>query len=75
MAAMAAMAILLLTSFFFATLHVSSNPDTEPLLSFKATSDASNKLTTWNFISGDPCTSTGVSCTNNRVSRLILEKP
>ncbi|KAM1190379.1 hypothetical protein ACFX13_011260 [Malus domestica] len=73
MAATAAVATLLLTSFFFAALHVSSNPDTKPLLSFKATSDASNKLTTWNSTSVDPCTWTGVSCTNNRVSRLVLE--
>ncbi|KAM0986825.1 hypothetical protein EV1_011156 [Malus domestica] len=73
MAATAAVATLLLTSFFFAAFHVSSNPDTKPLLSFKATSDASNKLTTWNSTSVDPCTWTGVSCTNNRVSRLVLE--
>ncbi|KAL6188013.1 hypothetical protein ACLB2K_039408 [Fragaria x ananassa] len=64
--------------FFFVFLSLlpllitASNPDSAPLLAFKATSDASNLLATWNSTS-DPCNFAGVSCTRNRVSRLVLE--
>ncbi|XP_050374247.1 probable leucine-rich repeat receptor-like protein kinase At1g68400 [Argentina anserina] len=54
-------------------IHAASNPDASALLAFKATSDPSNSLATWNS-SSDPCTAwAGVSCTRNRVSRLVLE--
>ncbi|XP_021822717.1 probable leucine-rich repeat receptor-like protein kinase At1g68400 [Prunus avium] len=70
---MAAIATLLLfTHLFLTVLHASSNPDFEHLLAFKSSSDSSNKLATWNS-SSDLCTWFGVSCTRNRVSRLVLE--
>ncbi|PQQ01021.1 putative leucine-rich repeat receptor-like protein kinase [Prunus yedoensis var. nudiflora] len=70
---MAAIATLLLfTHLFLTVLHASSNPDFEHLLAFKSSSDASNKLANWNS-SSDLCTWFGVSCTRNRVSRLVLE--
>ncbi|KAM5567776.1 putative leucine-rich repeat receptor-like protein kinase [Rosa sericea] len=73
---MAAKAFFLFLSQLFlliSLIHATSNPDSEPLLSFKATSDASNALATWNS-SSDPCTTwAGVSCTRSRVSRLVLE--
>ncbi|KAF5751903.1 Leucine-rich repeat transmembrane protein kinase family protein [Tripterygium wilfordii] len=57
----------------FSLTGASLNPDLEPLMQFKAASDAANKLTTWNSTT-DPCTSwTGVSCLKNRVSHLVLE--
>ncbi|KAK4605961.1 hypothetical protein RGQ29_000301 [Quercus rubra] len=65
------------TFHFFLILHflfsqASKNPDLEPLLAFKASTDKANKLTTWNSTS-NPCTWTGVSCLHDRVSRLVLE--
>ncbi|XP_027362733.1 probable leucine-rich repeat receptor-like protein kinase At1g68400 [Abrus precatorius] len=54
-------------------VHASTNPDFHPLMSFKALSDTSNKLTKWNATSTNPCTWNGVSCLRNRVSRLVLE--
>ncbi|KAI5353153.1 hypothetical protein L3X38_006046 [Prunus dulcis] len=70
---MAAIAtFLIFTHLFLTVLHASSNPDFEHLLAFKSSSDASNKLATWNS-SSDLCTWFGVSCTRNRVSRLVLE--
>ncbi|CAH9133907.1 unnamed protein product [Cuscuta epithymum] len=58
----------------FHILQASSNPDTQPLLSFKATADASNRLWDWNTsTAGGVCRWTGVSCFKNRVSRLVLE--
>ncbi|CAL5419209.1 unnamed protein product [Camellia sinensis] len=54
------------------SLLKASNPDIEPLMEFKAASDPSNKLNTWNQ-STDPCSWYGVSCQQNRVSRLVLE--
>ncbi|GMP83404.1 hypothetical protein CsSME_00037329 [Camellia sinensis var. sinensis] len=41
-------------------------------MEFKAASDPSNRLNTWNQ-STDPCSWYGVSCQQNRVSRLVLE--
>ncbi|KAL6186554.1 hypothetical protein ACLB2K_042674 [Fragaria x ananassa] len=62
--------------FFFLSLLpllvTASNPDSTPLLAFKATSDASNLLATWSSTS-NPCNFAGASCTRNRVSRLVLE--
>ena len=58
---------------FLILVQCSKNPDLEPLLAFKAASDMYNKLTTWNSSSADPCGWTGVSCYQNRVSRLVLE--
>ncbi|KAL5153612.1 putative leucine-rich repeat receptor-like protein kinase [Glycine soja] len=51
-----------------------SNPDFHPLMSFKASSDPSNKfLSQWNSTSSNPCTWHGVSCLHHRVSHLVLE--
>lgn len=50
----------------------SSNPDLKPLLDFKYAADKANKLGSWNS-STDLCEWTGVSCLQNRVSRLVLE--
>ncbi|KAL5722130.1 non-specific serine/threonine protein kinase [Ranunculus cassubicifolius] len=50
----------------------SPNPDFQPLMSFKASSDSSNKLTTWNNTT-NLCTWSGVSCLRNRVARLNLQ--
>ncbi|CAN4121821.1 unnamed protein product [Withania somnifera] len=65
--------------FFLFTLVKSSsssrNPDIAPLLAFKSYCDLTNSLYNWNS-STDPCSSSswvGVSCLNNRVSRLVLE--
>ncbi|GFZ16059.1 leucine-rich repeat transmembrane protein kinase family protein [Actinidia rufa] len=56
----------------FSLLRASPNPDTKALMAFKSASDTFNKLTTWNA-STDPCSWYGVSCLQNRVSRLVLE--
>lgn len=53
-------------------LGASSSSDMEALMAFKAASDVSNKLTLWNSTS-QPCSLPDVSCTNDRVSRLVLE--
>ncbi|MCD7454777.1 hypothetical protein HAX54_026071 [Datura stramonium] len=58
--------------FIFSLLESSQNPDIEPLLAFKSACDGTNSLSNWNS-STDPCSWTGVSCLNNRVSRLVLE--
>ncbi|XP_009615450.1 probable leucine-rich repeat receptor-like protein kinase At1g68400 [Nicotiana tomentosiformis] len=60
--------------FLFSLLKYSSslNPDIQPLLAFKSACDQTNSLSNWNS-STNPCTWTGVSCLNNRVSRLVLE--
>ncbi|KAD1124710.1 hypothetical protein E3N88_43260 [Mikania micrantha] len=77
---------LLLTHFLFffffnlSLLHAipptNDHPDLLPLMAFKASSDGSNRLNSWNH-SSDPCSSTsafyGVFCLHNRVSRLVLE--
>ncbi|KAK1423083.1 hypothetical protein QVD17_18377 [Tagetes erecta] len=50
-----------------------THPDLQPLLSFKSTSDPSNKLTTWTTTT-NPCTTfSGVTCHHNRVTHLILQ--
>ncbi|CAL0300306.1 unnamed protein product [Lupinus luteus] len=59
-------------SHFLLIVQSSPTPDLDALLSFKTASDTSKKLTTWNT-STNPCTWYGVSCINNRVSRLVLE--
>ncbi|KAK2458734.1 putative inactive receptor kinase [Trifolium repens] len=64
--------LLLLFSHFVLIVQSSTNPDLQPLLSFKTSSDPSNMLTTWKT-GTDPCTWTGVSCVKNRVTRLVLE--
>lgn len=58
--------------FIFSLLESAPNPDTAPLLAFKSSCDETNSLYNWNS-STDPCSWTGVSCLNNRVSRLVLE--
>ncbi|CAI9261682.1 unnamed protein product [Lactuca saligna] len=71
--------------FFFFLLHLSllhatpppsNHPDLAPLLSFKSSSDISNKLSSWKN-SSDPCDRSsgfyGVSCLHNRVTGLVLE--
>ncbi|KAF9625581.1 hypothetical protein IFM89_024354, partial [Coptis chinensis] len=60
---------------FLLLLPISSslNPELEALMSFKTSSDTSNKLQTWNPIT-NPCTWSGITCLqNNRVSRLVLQ--
>ncbi|KAM3328444.1 putative leucine-rich repeat receptor-like protein kinase [Capsicum galapagoense] len=58
--------------FLFTLLESSSHPDTPPLLAFKSSTDVTNSLDNWNS-STTPCTWTGISCLNNRVSRVVLE--
>lgn len=63
--------VLLLQLFFLGAS--TTHPDLEPLLAFKASSDAaSEKLWAWNS-TGDPCSWPGISCSRNRVSHLVLE--
>ncbi|KAJ8758500.1 hypothetical protein K2173_000221 [Erythroxylum novogranatense] len=56
----------------FSSMHASPNPDFDALMEFKSASDTANKLTNWNSSTG-LCNWTGVSCINNRISRLVLE--
>ncbi|XP_057961697.1 probable leucine-rich repeat receptor-like protein kinase At1g68400 [Malania oleifera] len=56
----------------FSVSEASSSPDLKALMAFKAGADATNKLATWNA-TRDPCAWDGVSCRQNRVSRLVLE--
>ncbi|ESR61665.1 hypothetical protein CICLE_v10014501mg [Citrus x clementina] len=63
---------LLILAVHFSLLKASTNPDLNALLDFKASSDEANKLATWNSTT-DPCSWTGVSCLQNRVSHLVLE--
>ncbi|KAK7407512.1 hypothetical protein VNO78_09465 [Psophocarpus tetragonolobus] len=60
---------------FHLSLTLSLSPDFYPLISFKAASDPSNKLSQWNSTSPDPCSWHGVSCLprNRRVSAIVLE--
>ncbi|CAN0870303.1 Probable leucine-rich repeat receptor-like protein kinase At1g68400 [Linum grandiflorum] len=52
----------------------SDHPDLHPLMNFKSSSDPSNRLSGWNYsAAADLCNWTGVSCRQNRVSRLVLE--
>ncbi|KAF8390103.1 hypothetical protein HHK36_024625 [Tetracentron sinense] len=64
--------VLFLYLLHFSLLQASLNPDFEALMAFKTASDTANKLTSWNLTS-DLCTWYGVSCLQNRVSRLVLE--
>ncbi|GLT43498.1 hypothetical protein SLA2020_174410 [Shorea laevis] len=60
---------------FFTLLQEASltpSPDLKPLLDFKSTSDKANKLALWNSTT-DHCSWPGVSCIQNRVSKLVLE--
>ncbi|KAE9611765.1 hypothetical protein Lal_00011475 [Lupinus albus] len=59
-------------SHFILFVQTSTTPDFDALVSFKTASDTSKKLTMWNTTT-NPCTWNGVSCINNRVSRLVLE--
>ncbi|XP_057530297.1 probable leucine-rich repeat receptor-like protein kinase At1g68400 [Amaranthus tricolor] len=63
--------LLLYTLFHFST-SLTSNPDTQPLLSFKRSADSTNSLSSWNQ-STHFCSWYGVSCLQNRVSKLVLE--
>ncbi|KAH7571114.1 hypothetical protein ACOSP7_019752 [Xanthoceras sorbifolium] len=64
---------LLISTVHFLLLEASLNhQDLQPLLDFKASTDKTGTLTTWNATS-DLCSWTGVSCLQNRVSRLVLE--
>lgn len=66
--------VLVLVLLHFSSLQPSTaNPDAEPLLAFRAASDAAgDKLLNWNS-SADVCSWVGVSCLHGRVSRLVLE--
>ncbi|XP_022726103.1 probable leucine-rich repeat receptor-like protein kinase At1g68400 [Durio zibethinus] len=57
---------------FFFLVQVIPNPDLKPLMDFKSASDKANRLTSWNS-TADLCTWSGVTCLQNRVSRLVLE--
>ncbi|OMO84917.1 hypothetical protein CCACVL1_10559 [Corchorus capsularis] len=48
------------------------NPDLKPLMDFKSASDKANNLISWNSAT-DLCTWNGVTCLQNRVTRLVLE--
>ncbi|KAK0575204.1 hypothetical protein LWI29_035405 [Acer saccharum] len=64
---------LLIITVHFLLLEASLNhPDLQPLLDFKASTDKADTLTTWNTTS-DLCSWIGVSCLQNRVSRIVLE--
>ncbi|GKU90287.1 hypothetical protein SLEP1_g4295 [Rubroshorea leprosula] len=61
--------------FVFFTLQEASltpGPDLKSLLDFKSTSDKAYKLASWNSTT-DYCSWTGISCIQNRVSKLVLE--
>ncbi|XVF44201.1 hypothetical protein PTKIN_Ptkin02bG0101900 [Pterospermum kingtungense] len=62
----------LLSFVFFFLVQAIPSPDLKPLMDFKSASDKANKLTSWNSTT-DLCTWTGVTCLQNRVSRLVLE--
>ncbi|KAF8399090.1 hypothetical protein HHK36_014956 [Tetracentron sinense] len=64
--------VLFLSLLHFSLVQASSGPDFEALMAFKNVSDTANKLTSWNE-TADHCTWYGVSCLQNRVSRLVLE--
>ncbi|GAB2280039.1 hypothetical protein Dimus_014677 [Dionaea muscipula] len=63
---------LLIVLLLFHLIYSSPSPDITPLLSFKSYSDKSNRLSTWNETT-DLCSWYGVSCINNRVSKIVLE--
>ncbi|OWM86300.1 hypothetical protein CDL15_Pgr011124 [Punica granatum] len=67
--------LLLLLLLYCSSLGASTtHPDLEPLLAFRDSSDAANeKLWDWNSTGVSPCSWSGVSCSRNRVSRLVLE--
>ncbi|KAG9137397.1 hypothetical protein Leryth_026601 [Lithospermum erythrorhizon] len=51
------------------------HPDLQPLLSFKATiPHPPTPLSNWNNSSTSPCNFYGISCSNNRVFRIVLER-
>ncbi|XP_021753364.1 probable leucine-rich repeat receptor-like protein kinase At1g68400 [Chenopodium quinoa] len=61
--------LLLFTTLYHTTAI--THPDIQPLLSFKSSADVSNSLS-WNT-TATPCSWHGVSCLQNRVSKLVLE--
>ncbi|EOA33718.1 hypothetical protein CARUB_v10019909mg [Capsella rubella] len=63
---------LLLSLLHLCIISSSSSSDSEALLNFKLTADSTGKLNSWNTTT-KPCQWTGVTCNNNRVTRLILE--
>ncbi|XWS63526.1 hypothetical protein CRYUN_Cryun06bG0106500 [Craigia yunnanensis] len=62
----------LLSFLLFLMVQAIPNPDLKSLMDFKSASDKANKLTSWNSTT-DLCTWSGVTCLQNRVSRLVLE--
>ncbi|KAK1425676.1 hypothetical protein QVD17_21031 [Tagetes erecta] len=61
------------------SVHRAAHPDLAPLLSFKSSSDVSNKLSSWTTNSSNPCHPIttrfhGVTCLHNRVTGLVLEE-
>ncbi|CAI9096150.1 OLC1v1032233C1 [Oldenlandia corymbosa var. corymbosa] len=65
---------LLLFSFFFHLNNVAfGSSDLTALLEFKASADPSNTILTRWTPASDPCFWPGISCFQNRVSRLVLE--
>ncbi|KAL4279526.1 hypothetical protein GQ457_03G007150 [Hibiscus cannabinus] len=62
----------LLSFLLFSLVRAIQNPDLKPLMDFKSAADKSNKLTSWSSTT-DVCTWSGVTCFQNRISRLVLE--
>ncbi|KAK8655344.1 hypothetical protein V6N13_107926 [Hibiscus sabdariffa] len=62
----------LLSFLLFSLVRAIQNPDLKPLMNFKSAADKSNKLTSWSSTT-DVCTWSGVTCFQNRISRLVLE--
>ncbi|XP_051145730.1 probable leucine-rich repeat receptor-like protein kinase At1g68400 [Andrographis paniculata] len=71
-----ATAVVLVIIFLCAAAAAANNSDKRALLVFKSAADPNGTvLASWNS-SSDPCSGSwvGVSCTRNRVTRLVLEK-
>ncbi|KAK8627303.1 hypothetical protein V6N13_134917 [Hibiscus sabdariffa] len=62
----------LLSFLLFSLVRAIQNPDLKPLMDFKSAADKSNKLTSWSSTT-DVCTWSGITCFQNRISRLVLE--
>ncbi|KNA18177.1 hypothetical protein SOVF_073150 [Spinacia oleracea] len=64
--------LLLFSTLLHHTTATSNHPDTQSLLAFKSSAESSNSLSSWNTTTS-PCSWYGVSCLQNRVSKLVLE--
>lgn len=68
-----ALSIFLLLHYYLGAGKACSDSDAAALLAFRAASDASNSLASWNATTADCCQWYGVSCLRDRVSRLVLQ--